>query len=280
METNEEEQEQAIVTSSSSPNSIVDALDKFNEKPENERALTPELEQIISDIAKTGYSRHPWEKVKPVLIQKLVGTIDQFNAESEMDKIEVHPNIDHMTFDEMKSDIVERIQSFENAPFTIQRLCELILLPKAHYRRIDKFMRGLNKCVSVVTMIDNEGNKIYVEPSRNSLVSSELMESTDTPSNSQSVNGFSVPHSVIDSDSVVVDSQAVSIGNSQLEDEMEQDNNDNETEDGEPEEEEEEEDKPSSSSSPTTNLTDENSSSSNSNSAPIPSSSTEDMLDQ
>lgn len=31
---------------------------EFNEKPENERALTPELEQIISDIAKTGYSRY------------------------------------------------------------------------------------------------------------------------------------------------------------------------------------------------------------------------------
>ena len=76
METNEEEQEQAVVTSSSSPNSIVDALDsidwysihfflliwfiiylEFNEKPENERVVTPELEQILSHIAKTGYSR-------------------------------------------------------------------------------------------------------------------------------------------------------------------------------------------------------------------------------
>lgn len=49
------------------------------------------------------------------------------------------------------------IDFVSSAPFTIQRLCELILSPRAHYRRTDKFMRGLNKCVSVVTTIDNEG---------------------------------------------------------------------------------------------------------------------------
>jgi serine/threonine-protein phosphatase 4 regulatory subunit 2 len=46
---------------------------------------------------------------------------------------------------------------FNSAPFTIQRLCELILSPRIHYRRTDKFIRGLTKCVSVVTTIDNEG---------------------------------------------------------------------------------------------------------------------------
>ena len=75
METTEEEHEQAVVTSTSSPHSIVDALDsrwtidksaparqsvcsvEYNEKPESERVLTPELEQILLNIAKTGYSR-------------------------------------------------------------------------------------------------------------------------------------------------------------------------------------------------------------------------------
>ena len=73
METSEEEHEQAIVTSSSSPNSIIDALDsrwsifssclcwslvlEFIEKPESERVLTPDLEQILAHIAKSGFSR-------------------------------------------------------------------------------------------------------------------------------------------------------------------------------------------------------------------------------
>ena len=74
MDTAEEEHEQAVVTSSSSPSSIIDILDstfieyfeeetltlsflEYLEKSENERTLTPELEQILIQIAKTGYSR-------------------------------------------------------------------------------------------------------------------------------------------------------------------------------------------------------------------------------
>lgn len=71
METNEEEQEQAVVTSSSSPSAVVDHLDSkfissenelqeiflgYLEKPKEERVLTPELEQILIQIAKNGCS--------------------------------------------------------------------------------------------------------------------------------------------------------------------------------------------------------------------------------
>ncbi|UJR38257.1 hypothetical protein I4U23_030930 [Adineta vaga] len=286
MEIAEEEHEQAAVTSSSSPNLVIDILDKYLEKTENERVLTPELEQILVQIAKTGYSRYPWEKIKPLFLQKLTIVLDEFNNESNMDKLDVHPNVDRSTFEELKNDIIERIDSFENAPFTIQRLCELILSPHAHYRRTDKFVRGLTKCVSVVTTIDNEGNKIYIEPPRNGFSSSTTMDSSDSLSNSQITNGFAIPHNVNDNDSIRLESQETQAGstiNTQLDDEMGQDTNEDEQdEDDEEEEEDEEEEKPPSSSSspPQTNLTDENSSSSNSNSTPLPSSSTEDMLEQ
>ncbi|CAF3048004.1 unnamed protein product [Rotaria sp. Silwood2] len=281
METAEKEHEQDVVSSSLSSNLVIDNLDKFLEKSENERVLTPELEQILVQIAKTGFTSYPWEKIKPLFLKKLNLVLHEFNTESNMDKLDIHPNIDRSTFEELKSDIIERINSFENAPFTIQRLCELLLSPRANYRRTDKFIRGLTKCVSVVTTIDNEGNKIYIEPTRNGLASSTSLDSSETPINSQITNGFAIPHTTNDNDSMIIESQESQAGsttNTQLDDEMEQDNNDNEQD--EDEVEEEEEDKPSSSSSPPPNLTDENSSSSNSNSTPLPSSSTEDMLEQ
>jgi hypothetical protein len=114
-------------------------------------------------------------------------------------------------------------------------------------------------------------SKIYIEPSKNGLTT---IESSETPTNSQITNGFAIPHTIDDNDSITLESQETQAGsttNTQLDDEMEHDEED---------EEEEEEDKPSSSSSPPTNLTDENSSSSNSNSTPLPSSSTEDMIEQ
>ncbi|CAF4756463.1 unnamed protein product, partial [Rotaria sp. Silwood2] len=157
METAEKEHEQDVVSSSLSSNLVIDNLDKFLEKSENERVLTPELEQILVQIAKTGFTSYPWEKIKPLFLKKLNLVLHEFNTESNMDKLDIHPNIDRSTFEELKSDIIERINSFENAPFTIQRLCELLLSPRANYRRTDKFIRGLTKCVSVVTTIDNEG---------------------------------------------------------------------------------------------------------------------------
>ena len=124
-------------------------------------------------------------------------------------------------------------------------------------------------------------SKIYCEPARNGFTSPTTNDSSETPSNSQINNGFAIPHSMNDIDSIALESQESQAGsttNTPLDDEMEQDTNDNE--EVEEDNDEEEEDKPSSSSSPTTNLTDENSSSSNSNSTPLPSSSTEDMIEQ
>jgi restriction endonuclease Mrr len=56
---------------------------------------------------------YPWEKIKPLYLQKLNTVLDEFNNELNMDKLESHPNVDPSTFEELKSDIIERINSFE-----------------------------------------------------------------------------------------------------------------------------------------------------------------------
>ena len=45
----------------------------------------------------------------------------------------------------MKSALLERLELFNSAPFTVQRLCELLTDPKKQYSRIDKYMRALEK---------------------------------------------------------------------------------------------------------------------------------------
>ena len=45
-------------------------------------------------------------------------------------------------------------------PFTIQRLCELLTNPKKHYKRTDKFMRGLEKVKTVIFAISGTSLKI------------------------------------------------------------------------------------------------------------------------
>lgn len=55
------------------------------------------------------------------------------------------PNVDQFNYESMKTLLFERFDNFQAAPFTIQRLCELLTDPKKHYSRLDKFMRALEK---------------------------------------------------------------------------------------------------------------------------------------
>ena len=47
--------------------------------------------------------------------------------------------------------ILSQIQMFEEAPFTIQRICELLIDPAKHYKSTDKYMRALLKNLLVVS---------------------------------------------------------------------------------------------------------------------------------
>lgn len=51
----------------------------------------------------------------------------------------------------MKKMLIEKLDSFAAAPFTIQRISELLSDPRKQYSRIDKFMRAVEKTILVVS---------------------------------------------------------------------------------------------------------------------------------
>lgn len=53
-----------------------------------------------------------------------------------------------------ESFVMERFDLFRSAPFTIQRLTELVMQPTRHYKKKDKFLRGLEKTVLVVSTVE------------------------------------------------------------------------------------------------------------------------------
>ena len=47
--------------------------------------------------------------------------------------------------------VLKRIEMFTEAPFTLQRLCELVLMPDKYYNDTNKYIHALLKCLLVVS---------------------------------------------------------------------------------------------------------------------------------
>lgn len=139
--------------------------------------ISQNLENFIEYVSKTGTYIFPWSLVKKLFLKKLNNVINNLQSCMSLSTSDLNtsssstyiPNQntanDANSIQLIKDRIFERMQSFNNAPFTIQRICELLLKPNNHYNRIDKYLRGLEKCIMVVTTVDSNGNKIFMENS-------------------------------------------------------------------------------------------------------------------
>ena len=107
------------------------------------------LDEYLASVASTGKAVFAWSKVKPLFRRKLELIIQEFSESCPTESLARQPNVDMFNFEQMKERIFEQLESYTGLPFTIQRLCELMVQPKKHYKRIDKYMRGLEKVMLV-----------------------------------------------------------------------------------------------------------------------------------
>ncbi|ELT96562.1 hypothetical protein CAPTEDRAFT_135432 [Capitella teleta] len=140
---------------------VLNALEDFIKKPSE---TIPEiLESYLKHIAKTGTTVFPWGKLKPLFEQRLSQAISEFHERFPMDKSNVvSANVESLSFDVMRDRILEAIKTFSGAPFTIQRLCELITTPGKHYRSTAKYLRGIEKNIMVVSTVDPFGRYVHI----------------------------------------------------------------------------------------------------------------------
>lgn len=129
---------------------VLQMLERFTRLKQKE--IPRELEDYLSFVARTGDTVYPWPAVKYFFRTKLSHVIMDFhdNTPSIADLPQC-PNVDPFCYDRMKRTLLSRMESFNSAPFTIQRICELLNEPRKHYTRIDKFMRAVEKNILVVS---------------------------------------------------------------------------------------------------------------------------------
>ncbi|XP_041858847.1 serine/threonine-protein phosphatase 4 regulatory subunit 2-A-like [Melanotaenia boesemani] len=169
---------------------LLEAFQDFEKKGKKE--ICPVLEQFLCRVAKTGQPMIPWSQFKTYFRFKLEEVMDDFHASAPEQRGIHNPNVEYVPFEEMKKRILKIVDGYNGIPFTIQRLCELLTDPKRNYTGTDKFLRGLEKNVMVVSCV-------YPTSEKNGASSVNRMNGVMFPGNSslysdsRNVNGPGIP---------------------------------------------------------------------------------------
>ncbi|KAK6759734.1 hypothetical protein RB195_021353 [Necator americanus] len=107
----------------------------------------------LMDVVDTGKSSMTWEDAKPAFLEYFkdafytLGTyFRRFNRE-ECDMSEGSEVMDIYRF------ICQKVENFDNFPFTFRRLCELLVDPTRCYTKFPRYMRALRKVVDIESTI-------------------------------------------------------------------------------------------------------------------------------
>lgn len=163
------------------PEEILHSLEEFSKmKPKD---IPRELEEYLCYVAKTGNPVYQWQTIKSLFREKLLNVITEFYESCPAVEIPPCPNVEIFNYDLMKNFILEKLDTFSAAPFTVQRICELLTTPRKEYNRIDKYMRALEKNILVVSTTEPNLGRRSTENGEgimNGLESDHLLEGSDS----------------------------------------------------------------------------------------------------
>ena len=88
------------------------------------KTWTPELDGVLGEVSSTGHSQFEWAQLKELLAVKLQAVCAEY-----------HSNVQDISepYDTLIGRLLLLLHDFPNAPFTVQRLCELLLDPHRIY---------------------------------------------------------------------------------------------------------------------------------------------------
>ena len=98
---------------------------------------------VLSTISRYGISPYPWELLKHVVLYMAVGVIEEMINSSKCTEQELQQ------VNDSRKQIQHVIPKFSHAPFTIQRICEIILEPRRFYSSPVKLGYALEKLLRV-----------------------------------------------------------------------------------------------------------------------------------
>jgi hypothetical protein len=83
------------------------------------------------------------------------------------------------TFEEKVEEAKEALESFDRAPFTVQRFAEILVAPGKQHRNVNKLLNGYGKLLSVTSTVARQDPAVQVHASADGADSTEGMAVMD-----------------------------------------------------------------------------------------------------
>jgi serine/threonine-protein phosphatase 4 regulatory subunit 2 len=119
--------------------------DLYKKDPPPEEVLN-----VVKEIATSGSTPYSWAEVKNAVSCVLAHSLRGFDDPSDL-SLQDGDSLDSAII----SPLTEHLRSFAGAPFTCQRLCELISNPKKNYSSLRRYAAACEKVLLVSSTDDN-----------------------------------------------------------------------------------------------------------------------------
>lgn len=106
---------------------------------------------IVQSIAHLGVlpANTDWTAARGAIRAHLAQVLADFAAEAQAASVPMEEDSSQVEPELTDEELCARLEEFEGPPFTMQRLCELLLEPRRHYRRRSKFAFACGKLLTV-----------------------------------------------------------------------------------------------------------------------------------
>jgi hypothetical protein len=99
-----------------------------------------EINLFLKYTAYDGCVDTDWEIMKSYIESKLNQIVETFSRKDNSNTALINSRVEN---------IFKNIKEFKKPPFTVQRMCELLMLPNKHYKSLENFLFAFNKLVEI-----------------------------------------------------------------------------------------------------------------------------------
>ncbi|KAK5982047.1 hypothetical protein GCK32_012479, partial [Trichostrongylus colubriformis] len=164
VEVNEEATPPSIPEKNEEPTTLP-TISECNEDDTDEyyyRPLSPEPDLTVEDVmyfeymenvASVGSSYLPWDEVSrdfPAFFERFFNRTCRYYDRFTIFPTDLSPNSENRCIYKF---IIEKVQKFDDFPFTWRRFCEILINPTRYYKRMISLMRGLERVINVESTI-------------------------------------------------------------------------------------------------------------------------------